>query len=197
MPRTTLLLSTLLSAALLCTASLPALAESVHYTIDPAHTYPSFEADHMGISVWRGKLDKSSGGVDLDKAAGTGRVEVKIDLSSIDFGLDALNTWAKGKEFFDVAKYPSATYKGTLVDFVDGAPTRVAGTLTLHGVSRPVDLKIGLFKCIPHPLFKRELCGADATGTFDRSAFGLDAGKDYGFRMDVALRIQVEALRDK
>ena len=192
MPRTTLLL-----AALLCTPSLPALAESAHYTIDPMHTYPSFEADHMGISVWRGKLDKSSGGVDLDKAAGTGSVEVTMDLSSIDFGLDALNTWAKGKEFFDVANHPTATYKGRLVDFVDGAPTRVTGTLTLHGVSRPVDLKIDLFKCIPHPLFKRELCGADATGSFDRSQFGLTAGKDYGFRMDVPLRIQVEALRDK
>ena len=189
--------TTLLSAALLCTASLPVVAESVHYTIDPMHTYPSFEADHMGISVWRGKLDRSSGGVNLDKAAGNGDVEIVIDLSSIDFGLDALNTWARGREFFDVAKYPTATYKGTLVDFVDGAPTRVAGTLTLHGVTRPVDLTIGLFKCIPHPLFKRELCGADATGTFDRSAFGLDAGKDYGFRMDVPLRIQVEALRDK
>jgi len=189
--------TTLLFAALLLTTSLSARAENVHYTIDPAHTYPSFEADHMGISVWRGKLDKSSGGVDLDKKAGTGSVDVTIELASIDFGLDALNSWATGKEFFDVATYPTATYKGTLVDFVDGAPTRVAGTLTLHGVSRPMDLKIGLFKCIPHPIFKRELCGADATGTFDRSAFGLDAGKVYGFSMDVALRIQVEALRDQ
>ena len=189
--------TTLLFAALLLTTSLSARAENVHYTIDPAHTYPSFEADHMGISVWRGKLDKSSGGVDLDKAAGTGNVDVTLDLSSIDFGLDALDTWAKGKEFFDVASHPTATYTGKLVDFVDGKPTRVAGTLTLHGVSRPVDLKIGLFKCIPHPIFKRELCGADATGTFDRSAFGLDAGRDYGFSMDVDLRIQVEALRDE
>ena len=187
----------LLFAVLLSTTSLTARAENAHYTIDPMHTYPSFEADHMGISVWRGKLDKSSGSVDLDKAAGTGSVDVTLDLSSIDFGLDALNTWAKGKEFFDVANHPTATYTGKLVDFVNGKPTRVAGTLTLNGVSRPVELKIGLFKCIAHPIFKRELCGADATGTFDRSAFGLDAGKDYGFSMDVGLRIQVEALRDQ
>ena len=192
MPRTAML-----SIALLSATVFPAFAENAHYTIDPMHTYPSFEADHMGISVWRGKLDKTSGGVNLDKAAGTGDVDVVIDLSSIDFGLDALNTWAKGKDFFDVANHPTATYKGKLVDFVDGAPTRVVGTLTLHGVSRPVDLKIGLFKCIPHPIFKRELCGADASGTFDRSQFGLSAGKDYGFKMDVPLRIQVEALKDK
>ena len=192
MPRTALL-----SIALLSATVFPASAENAHYTIDPMHTYPSFEADHMGISVWRGKLVKTSGGVNLDKAAGIGDVDVVIDLSSIDFGLDALNTWAKGKDFFDVANHPTATYKGKLVDFVDGAPTRVVGTLTLHGASRPVDLKIGLFKCIPHPIFKRELCGADASGTFDRSQFGLNAGKDYGFSMDVPLRIQVEALKDK
>jgi len=192
MSRTTLLL-----AALLSVTPLAATAENAHYTIDPMHTYPSFEADHMGISVWRGKLDKSSGGVNLDKAAGTGDVEVTMDLSSIDFGLDALNTWAKGKDFFDATQYPTATYKGKLEGFVDGAPTRVVGTLTLHGVTRPVDLKIDLFKCIPHPIFKRELCGANATGSFDRSEFGLTAGKDYGFKMDVPLRIQVEALRDK
>lgn len=192
MPRTILLF-----AALLCATSLPALAENAHYTIDPMHTYPSFEADHMGISVWRGKLDKTSGGVNLDKAAGTGTVDVTIDLSSIDFGLDALNTWAKGSEFFDVARFPTAIYKGTLEGFVNGSPTRVVGTLTLHGVTRPLTLDIDLFKCIPHPIFKRELCGADATGTFDRSAFGLTAGKDYGFKMDVPLRIQVEALKDK
>ena len=98
--------------------------------------------------------------------------------------------------WFDTAKFPTATYTGTLADFVDGRPTRVVGTLTLHGVSKPLELKIGRFKCIPHPIFKRELCGADATGTFNRSDFGLNAGKDYGFNMDVALRIQVEALRD-
>lgn len=192
MSRTTLLL-----AALLSCASAQAVAASAHYTIDPNHTYPSFEADHMGISVWRGKLDHTTGGVDLDKAAGTGTVDVAIDLSSIDFGLDSLNTWAKGDKFFDVAKYPTATYKGTLTDFVDGRPARITGTLTLHGISKPLDLTIDLFKCVPHPIFKRELCGANATGSFDRSDFGLDAGKDYGFNMQVALRIQVEALRDK
>jgi len=183
-------------AVLLCCTPLQAVAANAHYTIDPNHTYPSFEADHMGISFWRGKLDHTTGGVDLDKAAGTGHVDVAIDLSSIDFGLASLNTWAKGTELFDTAKFPTATYTGTLADFVDGRPTRVVGTLTLHGVSKPLELKIGRFKCIPHPIFKRELCGADATGTFNRSDFGLNAGKDYGFNMDVALRIQVEALRD-
>jgi polyisoprenoid-binding protein YceI len=171
-----------------------ARAASVTYEIDPAHTYPSFEADHMGLSVWRGKMTKSSGTVRLDKTAQTGEVDVAVDLSSIDFGMPQLNGWARGKEFFDVDRFPTATYRGRLDGYVDGRPTRVTGDMTLHGVTRPMILTLNQFKCVPHPLLKRELCGADALATFDRSAFGLDAGKDYGFKMEVTLRIQVEAI---
>jgi len=70
----------------------------------------------------------------------------------------------------------------------------VDGMLTLHGVTLPLTLQIRSFKCMPHPLLKRELCGADALATFQRDAFGMDAGKDYGFDMTVTLRIQVEAI---
>ncbi len=185
-------------AALLSTAAAPALAAPVTYEIDSTHTFPSFEADHMGISVWRGKINRNSGKVVLDRQAGSGSVDIAIDLASIDFGQDALNTWARGKDFFDIKRFGSkATYRGTLAGFRDGVPTEVQGELTLHGVTKPVVLKLNSFKCIPHPMLKRELCGADAAATFDREAFGLAAGKDYGFSMDVALRIQVEAVAAK
>lgn len=180
--------------AALALAATSAMAAPVSYSIDPTHTYPSFEADHMGVSFWRGKMNKNSGTVVLDKAAGTGTLDVAIDLASIDFGLPALNTWATGKDFFNVEKTPTATYKGTLDKFVDGSPTQVSGMLTLNGRTLPVALTIHRFKCVPHPMLKRELCGADASGSFKRDAFGLSAGKDYGFNMDVALRIQVEAV---
>ena len=182
---------TLAAANLLAGA---ATAAPITYKVDPAHTFPSFEADHMGISVWRGKLNKSSGTVTLDKASGSGTVDIVINLASIDFGLDQLNRWAAGADFFNTRKYPKATYKGSFDGAVDGVPTQVLGDLTLHGVTRPVVLKIKLLKCIPHPLFKRELCGADAVGSFNRDEFGLGIGKEYGFNMDVNLRIQVEAL---
>jgi polyisoprenoid-binding protein YceI len=171
-----------------------ACAAPVAYKIDPDHTFPSFEADHMGISVWRGKLNKSSGTVNFDKATGAGSVDIAIDLASIDFGQDKLNSWARSTEFFDVKKHPKAIYKGRFDGAANGAPAQVAGELTLHGVTRPVVLKINSFKCVPHPLFKRELCGADAIATFNRDEFGLGVGKEYGFNMDVVLRIQVEAL---
>jgi len=186
------------TTALLLAASGSALAAAATYRIDPDHTYPSFEADHMGgLSVWRGKFNHSRGTVTLDKAAGTGTVDVTVDMKSADFGQDQLNQGTQGKELFETAKYPQATYTGKLVDFVDGAPTRVSGKLTLHGITHPLDLKINSFKCMPHPVFKREVCGADALATFRRDAFGMDAGKDYGFSMDVTLRIQVEAIAVK
>lgn len=172
-----------------------ATAATVRYDIDPGHTFPSFEADHLaGLSVWRGKFNRSSGGITLDRAAGSGTVEVAIDTASIDFGHDALNEHARGADLFDTAKYPQATYTGQLVDFVDGEPTRVSGELTLRGVTRPVELEIRSFKCMPHPMLKRELCGADALATIQRDEFGMSAGKDYGFSMEVTLRIQVEAI---
>lgn len=171
-----------------------AVAAPINYEIDPQHTFPSFEADHMGISFWRGKFNTTTGKLVVDKAASTGSVDVSIDIASVDFGLDSMNQQAVSPEFFDGAKYPQATYQGKLVDFVDGAPTRVVGELDLHGVTRPVELKINRFKCVPHPMLKRELCGADASAVFKRDEFGLTAGKDYGFSMDVNLRIQMEAL---
>jgi polyisoprenoid-binding protein YceI len=188
--------SALATLALLAGSSLAggAQAAPVAYKIDPSHTYPSFEADHMGVSVWRGKFNKSEGTVVLDKKAGSGTVEVTIDTKSIDFGLDAMNEHANKPELFDTGKFPTATYKGKFADFVAGAPTRVDGELTLHGVTKPLSLKIAKFKCIPHPMLKRELCGADASASFQRDQFGMAAGKEYGFSMNVDLRIQVEAV---
>ncbi len=170
-----------------------ALAAPVTYQVDPAHTYPSFEADHFGgLSVWRGKFDSSSGTIVLDRQAGTGTVDITIETASIDFGHAKLNEHTKSAEMFDVQKYPTAAYKGTLTDFRNGAPTEVRGELTLHGVTRPVNLKINSFLCKPTPPANKERCGADASGTINRADFGIDYGQKYGFSMQVKLAIQVE-----
>jgi polyisoprenoid-binding protein YceI len=188
------MMKTALAAAMLTLAAGYAVADPVTYQIDPAHTYPSFEADHFGgLSVWRGKFDRSSGTVVLDKQKGTGTVDVTVDTSSIDFGMPKLNEHAKSAEMFDVAKYPSATFKGTLVGFKDGAPTQVQGDFTLHGVTHPLTLTIKQFLCKPNPMDKKEHCGADASATFNRADYGISYGDKYGFKMDVKLAIQVEA----
>src|SRR3954469_20500060 len=139
-----------------------ALAAPTTYTIDPKHTFASFEADHFGgMSVWRGKFTKSSGTVVLDRDGKSGTVDVTIEAASIDVGQDELNKHLKSAEFFDVEKFPTATFKGKLASFKDGAPTEVQGDLTLHGVTKPVTLTIRTFKCMQHPMKKIEFCGAD------------------------------------
>jgi polyisoprenoid-binding protein YceI len=171
-----------------------AIAAPVTYNVDPNHTFPAFEADHMGgLSFWRGKFNSSSGTITLDKEASTGNVDVTIDTKSIDFGQQALNDHWQRPDFADTAQFPTAKYTGRLVDFRNGAPTAVDGQFTLHGVTKPLRLTINSFKCMQHPQRMVEVCGADATGTFNRDEFGISLGKPM-FNMGVTLRIQVEAL---
>jgi polyisoprenoid-binding protein YceI len=172
-----------------------ASATPVKYQIDPNHTYPSFEADHKGgLSVWRGKFDRSSGMVVLDREAKTGTVDVSIDMNSVDFGLEALNTHVKSPDIFDTAQFPVAVYKGNIV-FNGDTPSAVDGLLTMHGVTKPVKLAIDSFRCMPDGLTKVEVCGADALGTLDRADFGITFGK--GFKTNTVLRIQIEAHREQ
>src|ERR1700722_11898363 len=173
-----------------------ATAAPTTYSVDPDHTHPSFEVDHFGgLSTWRGTFKKTAGTVQIDTAAKTGSVDVIIDTATIDFAHDKLNKHVSSPEMLDVAKYPTAEYKGKFVEFADGAPKTISGDLTLHGVTKPVRLTINSFKCIEHPMLKKHVCGADASGTFNRADFGVNYGQQYGFKQDVLLHIQVEGVK--
>jgi polyisoprenoid-binding protein YceI len=187
------MIKTLLTLSL-CVSSVSAYAAPTQYNIDPNHTYPSFAADHMGgLSVWRGKLRTTSGTVTLDRSAHTGTVDIVIDINSIDFTNDKLSEHAKSAEMFDAAKYPTATYHGKISKFNGDAPAEVDGTLTLHGVTKPLKLTINSFLCKISPMNNKEKCGADASATLNRADYGIDFGQKMGFKMDVKLDIQVEA----
>ena len=182
--------------ALAAAASFSAVAEEVTYQLDSTHTYPSFEADHFGgISTWRGKFDKSSGTVTIDRAAKKGTLEATIDMTSVAIGNEKLDGELKSAQFFDTEKFPTATYKGTSMKFKGDVPTEVEGELTLHGVTKPVTLHIQSFKCFTNPMMKKEVCGTESTATFDRADFGIDYGKAYGFSMKTVLHIQAEGVR--
>lgn len=190
---------------LLVTAGLAAIAASCSasafattYQLDPSHTYPSFAVDHFGgVSIWRGKFTKSNGTVTLDLAKKTGTVEVSIDPTSIDTGNGQLDQNLRGKDGFDAKQYPRVIYKGTRIQFDGDRPEEVIGTLTLHGVTRPVNLKIDSFKCIINPYFKREVCGVEASAQFDRADFGIDIGQKLGFNMLTKLQIQAEGIKQE
>lgn len=175
--------------------SISAASQAQNYKVDPAHTYPSFEADHKGISVWRGKFTKTEGTVSLDRAAKTGSMSITIDANSIDFGHEKMSAHAKGKDMFNAAQFPAITYTGKSIRFNGDQPASVEGELTLLGVTKPVTLTINKFKCIQDAMSKKEICGADASAEFKRSDFGLNFALNWGFSPDVKLAIQVEAVK--
>ena len=185
-----------LVSLLLILGATSATAAPTTYNVDPDHTHPSFEVDHFGgLSTWRGTFKKTSGTVEIDSVAKTGTVDVVIDTATIDFAHDKLNEHVSSPEMLDVSKFPTAEYKGRFVEFADGAPKTISGDLTLHGVTKPVQLTINSFKCFEHPMLKKQVCGADASGTFNRADFGVNYGQQYGFKQDVLLRIQVEGVK--
>ena len=175
--------------------SMATCASAQVYNIDPSHTYPSFEADHMGLSVWRGKFTKSSGKIVLDRQAKTGgSVEISIDASTVDFGHTKMNEKARGDEIFNVAKFPIITYKSTALKYEGDKLVAVEGEMTMLGITKPLSLTLTHFKCLIHPLHKREVCGADAHGRFDRSDFGMNIGLPR-FSPEIKLAIQVEGVK--
>jgi len=176
-----------------------AIAAPVTYEIDTKHAHVGFEADHFGgLSKWRGIISGTTGKIVLDLDAKTGSVDLTLDPATVSVGRTDLEDHLKGPDFFDVAKFPKASYKGTLANFKDGAPTEVQGNLTLHGVTKPVTLKILSFKCKAHPMQQdKNVCGADAEASINREDFGIVWGKNFGFDMGVDLSIQVEALTPK
>ena len=183
------------AAAAAAVVSGSAFAAVSTYNLDPSHTYPSFEIDHGGMSVWRGKFTKSKGVIVLNRAAKTGSAEVVIDAASISTGNALLDKHVGSAEILDAAKYPTAVYKGSAIRFDGEQPVEIQGALTLHGVTRPLNLKIDAFKCAIDPMLKREVCGANATAQFNRADFGVDYGKSEGFSMLTKLQIQVEGMK--
>jgi polyisoprenoid-binding protein YceI len=165
------------------------------YTIDPRHTFPSFEISHIGFSSQRGRFNRTEGTSVLDAKAQTGSVDIRIAADSIDTGLEELETKLKSAEFFDVAKYPDIVFKADKLELAGEKLIAADGTLTLLGVSKPLRLTVEHFQCGMHPVYQRHVCGADASGVIKRSEFGMNAFLP-AVGDEVKLRIQVEAFRD-
>lgn len=165
------------------------------YTIDPRHTHPSYEINHFGWSTQRGRFDNVTGTITLDRAAKTGSVNVSIDVSSISTGVGKLDEHLKSEDFFNVAKYPTITFKASKIAFNADAPASVTGEITILGVTKPTTLTVTHFSCSVHPMLKKEVCGAEASTSIERSEFGMTKYLP-ALGDDVKLLINVEAFKD-
>jgi polyisoprenoid-binding protein YceI len=186
---------TILALAATALLSSVAHAEIATYAFDPAHTYVTFEIGHFGTSTNRGRFDKKEGTAQLDKAAKTGKVDVTIDVTSINTGFDAFNKHLQSADLFDAAKYPTIKFVGDKFTFNGDKVSQISGNLTLLGKTQPVTLKANQFNCYVNPMVKRETCGGDFETTIDRTQFGMAYGIDWGFPKDVRLVIQVEGVK--
>jgi len=180
-----------LLTALLAT---PAYAAD-NFTIDPTHTWPMFEVNHLGFSTQRGRFDRSSGKVTLDVAAKKGSLELTVDTTSLDMGFDKWNEHMKGGDFFNVAIFPSMRFTSDKLVFNGDQLVSAEGQLTLLGVTRPVTLTISDFKCGNHPMTHKAMCGANISTAIKRSDFGMS--KFLGAVSDeVRIFSPVEAAKD-
>lgn len=185
--------ATLVGLALAFTGA--AQAQSAAYSIDPTHTFVTFEIDHMGTSTNRGRFDKKEGTVKLDKAAKKGSVEITIDMTSISTGTSAFDKHLQSADFFNTEKFPTAKFTAEKFAFDGDKVREIAGTLTLLGKTQPVTLKASKFNCYQSPMLKREVCGGDFETIIDRSAYGIDFGLNWGFPKEVKLLVQAEAVK--
>jgi len=175
--------------------SLSAFAAPETYVIDGSHTFPRFEYSHFGYSNQVSRFDKTSGKIVLDRAAKTGSVDVTIDTKSVNTGFTTFNDHIQGADFFDTAKFPTITYKSTKFNFSGDKLASVDGNLTIKGVTKPVTLTVTSFQCMPHPMLKKDACGANATAKVLRSDF--NAGKYAPYVGDeVTLTFAIEAVKE-
>lgn len=189
----------ILPAALLLAATLPAGAQYL-YNIDTAHSSAEFSVQHLMISKVNGEFRKVTGTVFYDPAnPANDKIDAVIDATTISTRDDQRDGHLKSDAFFDVAKYPTLTFKSTGAS-KEGGKLLVKGDLTLHGVTKPVTLEVeGPTAEIKDP-FGNLKVGASATTKVNRKDFGLTWNKtlDGGGVMvgdEVTITLNVELSR--
>jgi polyisoprenoid-binding protein YceI len=184
----------LVALALAASLSSVAFAASETYVIDSNHTKPRFEYSHFGYSTQSSRFDTATGTITIDRVAKTGSVDVVIDAKSVDTGYALFNEHIQGEDFFDTAKYPTITFKSNKVKFEGDKVVAVEGNLTIKGITKPVTLTVTSMMCMPHPMMKKDACGANATAQVKRSDFNMAKYTPY-VGDEVTLSIPVESIK--
>lgn len=179
----------LLAAALF--AGFAGAAQAAKYDIDARHTQVLFTYNHFGYSNITGRFTEVSGTFDFDAKDPTkSSIEVQLPISSVSTGVVKMDEHLRSPDMFDEAQFPTASFKSTKVTSAGGNKLKVAGDLTIHGVTRPVVLDVTVNSTAP----KRDTpaAGFDATTTIKRSDFGVDFMLP-GVADEVKLSITMEA----
>jgi polyisoprenoid-binding protein YceI len=190
-----------LTAGLAAALSLPAAAANSNWQIDPAHSSAQFSVRHMAISTVRGAFSKVTGSVVFDdKDVSKSTVEVTIDANSVDTRVPDRDNDLRSEKFFDVAHYPSITFKSRKVEQLAPGKLKVTGDLTIRGTTKEVVLDVeGPTAPMKDP-WGNTRTAANATTKINRQDFGVkwNATLDNGGVVvgdDVSIIIDVELVK--
>jgi polyisoprenoid-binding protein YceI len=148
--------------------------EGGHFKLDKRHARIVFSATHLGFSTYYGFFGDLDAKLDYDPTSpAAGKLEVWVNLNGLVTNDSELDENLKSPDYFDVAKFPVATFKSTKIEVTGAASGRITGDLTLHGVTKPVVLDVTLNRGGIHPVTQDYILGFDATGTLSRSDFGI------------------------
>ncbi len=192
----TLILKRLL--LLLCSAlalfALSAAAQVQTWKIDPNHTAAQFSVRHMGISTVRGAFTKVSGSADYDPAnPAKASVEVTIEAASVDTRVEMRDNDLRSPNYFDIAKFPTITFKSKSVQAAGEGKLKIIGDLTIHGVTKEVALDVdGPSKPMTDPRGNTHI-GASATTAIKRTDFGVGSSNPM-IGDDISITIDTELL---
>lgn len=185
-----LLISSALAVTTIANAALPS-----QWQLDDSHTRVGFSVNHLGFSTTMGRFNDVQGMVNYDiKDPSKTKLNFTVATDSIDTSWDARDKHLKTDEFFNVAKYPTMTFKSTKVSFINPQQATVTGDFTLLGQTKPLTLDVTLNKIANSPLTKEPVIGFRATGIIDRAAYGMTAFA-AGITTDVPIQIDGELVQ--
>lgn len=178
-------------------------AQSTKWIVDDTHAKLGFKVTHFGISETEGKFTKFTGTVLSDKPDfSDSKIDLTIDVSSVDTDNDQRNTHLKSADYFDVAKYPQIIFKGKALKPVTKNKYKLVGDFTMHGITKEVTLDVIYRGTVPQDPFGNTKAGFKISGTIDRTQWGLNwtgklAGGDLLVGNDVELECNIELTKLK
>ena len=152
----------------------PLTVKAGTYQVEPTHTQVGFSVLHFGFTYYSGVFSNVSGTLELNPAhPSASKLDVTIPISSVQTTSALLDKYLKGAQWFDAAKYPTATFVSTAVTPTGTNTAQVTGNLTIRGVTEPETLSVTFIGAGVNPLDKFYTVGFEAVGTVKRSSFGV------------------------
>jgi polyisoprenoid-binding protein YceI len=170
-------------------------ADPVTYRIDPEFTSTAFSVGQLGgLSEQRGHFGRTVGLIVIDPDWHTGSIEMEVDATSVDTGWGLRDAFLKGEDMFDTERYPRVRFRSTQLTFNGARLIGIAGELSMHNVTRLIELKIVRLDCGSIAVDGRDGCGGEAVTSLRRSDFGMTYA--LGLIADqIDLSFQVTAFR--